>query len=300
MSAREMTTVRRRCDQPSVSPPARIAQSSRWSLPRNILLAALVCASSLASHTVAAAAEATELIESATAAYATAQAATGRRQRLEGFRQAESLFAAAVATGAHNTALYTNLGNAALSAEHLGPAVLAYRRALKLDPDNHKALANLTHARSLLPAWVPRPGEQGILDTFFFWEGSLTDAERSRAAALAFALAAALLAISSFWQLGWLRLAALLPALAWAALGLSAYWIGDARQNGAVLIAAETVARSSDSIHAASRFADPLPGGTEVRILESRPGWSKVQLGQSGEAWLPAGSLETVRASKES
>jgi tetratricopeptide (TPR) repeat protein len=246
-------------------------------------------------HALADDGDSSELAGKALQAYEAAQAATGRRERLEGFRRAEGLFAATVEAGAHNAALYTNLGNAALSAEHLGRAVLAYRRALALDPDNHKALANLTHARSLLPAWVPRPAEQGILDTFFFWEGSLTDGERSRIGAVAFLLASALVAVAAFWNLPLARLAALLPLLVWAALGLSARWVDDSRHNSAVLVSAETVAKSSDSIHAASRFSEPLPGGTEVHIIEKRRDWYQVRIGKDAQAWVPTGGVEPIQ-----
>jgi len=52
--------------------------------------------------------------------YTQTQVATGRDQRL---------FEHAAAQGARSVDLYTNLGNAALQAERLGPAILAYRRA---------------------------------------------------------------------------------------------------------------------------------------------------------------------------
>jgi len=69
-------------------------------------------------------------IEEAVASYGRALDTPERDRRLEGFRRAERLFARVAADAPANPALQTNLGNAALQAEHLGTAVLAYRRAL--------------------------------------------------------------------------------------------------------------------------------------------------------------------------
>ena len=98
--------------------------------------------------------------------------------------------------GGANADLYANAGTAALQAERLGPAVLAFRRALALDPDHTTSQRNLAHARTLLPAWVPKVGSDSVFDTFFFWHRSLSTFERSAAAAVCFLLAA--LAIANY------------------------------------------------------------------------------------------------------
>ena len=91
--------------------------------------------------------------------------------------------------GMESADLYANWGTSALQAEHLGVAVLAFRQALRLDPDHARALQNLNHARTLLPSWVPHPSHAGLWDSFFFWHRSLSVVEREVIAALAFLLA---------------------------------------------------------------------------------------------------------------
>jgi tetratricopeptide (TPR) repeat protein len=122
-----------------------------------------------------------ELLEEAVQEYRTALDSTNREERIQKFRHAEMLFTRLAegdgkipASSIHNADLYVNLGNAAMGAERLGPAILAYRRALLLDPDHHRARQNLAHARTLLPDWVPCPEEGGLLDTFFAWSGRLS------------------------------------------------------------------------------------------------------------------------------
>ena len=151
-----------------------------------------------------------EMLEEAIREYQAALDCPTRDARLERFQRAELLFAGVIEAASNRDGrstpagcspeLLVNAGNAALGAEHLGPAVLAYRRALSLDPDHRRARQNLHHARSLLPDWVPRPEEGGWLDTFFAWNTRMSSAERRSLAALMFVAAAGLFAASLRWR----------------------------------------------------------------------------------------------------
>ena len=236
------------------------------------------------------------LISQGIDAYAEGQALTDRDARLAAFGRSEALFMEAARRGDGNADLYANAGTAALQAERLGPAILAFRRALAIDPDHPRANRNLTHARTLLPAWVPRlSGESDVLDTFFFWHRSLSTAERAGISALSFMLAAIFLAVGVRWRSRLARGLALVPALGW--LGLIASLlveVGGGRSNDAVITVEETVARASDSANAPARFADPLPGGTEVEVIETRDRWARIRLANGREAWVGRQSLGRV------
>jgi hypothetical protein len=239
-----------------------------------------------------------EQLEQAIASYRAALDTSERDSRLEGFRNAERLFSRIAAGGASNPELYTNLGNAALQAERLGAAVLAYRRALAIDPDHPRAVQNLEYVRTLLPEWVPKPESGGLLDSFFFWHKTLARSDRSLGAAIAFAVAALLLAAAVSFGQAALRTAAILPALVWAALIASvAVDVGGARLDEAVVIADEAVARAADSALAPSTLPAPLPGGVEVRILERRSPWIRIRLANGRDAWVAESALMTVTES---
>jgi tetratricopeptide (TPR) repeat protein len=234
-------------------------------------------------------------LEEAIASYRAALDTSERSSRLAGFRNAERLFSRITAGGASNPELYTNLGNAALQAEHLGAAVLAYRRALAIDPDHPRAVQNLEYARTLLPEWVPKPEPGGLLDSFFFWHKTLARSDRSLGAAIAFGFAALLLAAAIAFRQTALRTAAILPALVWAGLIASvAVDVGSARLDEAVVIADETVARAADSTLAPSTLPAPLPGGVEVRILERRSPWIRIRLANGRDAWVAESALTMV------
>lgn len=218
-----------------------------------------------------------------------------RDPRLEEFRHSQRLFGSLVGQGIETADLYTNLGNAALQAEDLGGAILAYRRALRLDADHLRALQNLDHARSQLPSWVPRPQPAGVLDSLFFWHRTVSVELRELLAAGCFALGSLLVAAGIRTRQSALRHAAVLPGLAWGLLVGSLLLDpgGDGRDE-AVVTVSETVARAADSALAPSAFSQPLPGGVELRILEERVPWLRVRLANGRDAWLKQSSVARI------
>lgn len=249
----------------------------------------------LAGSPVMAATTDADWLEQAIASYRTALDTSQRDLRLEGFRHAERLFSRVANGSARNPELYTNWGNAALQAEHLGTAVLAYRRALVLDPDHSRAVQNLDFARTLLPEWVPAPSTGGVLDTFFFWHRTLTRSDRALGAAFGFAVAALLVAGAIRFQRIWLRNVAIVPGLLWLVLLASVAIDRSATAlDEAVITADEAVARAADSALAPSTLPAPLPEGVEVRILERRSPWLRIRLANGRDAWVAESALTLV------
>jgi tetratricopeptide (TPR) repeat protein len=259
-----------------------------FALPCLALLAALLT-SSLAL------ADAADYIDPAIAAYREAMESTERDERLERFRRAERLFDAAIDSAGGSAELYANLGNASLQAERLGPAVLAYRRALLLDPSQGRARQNLRHARGLLPEWVPTPPEASAFDSFFLWHRTASRADRLNGAAVAFAVAILSLAASIAFGRVAPRYAAGLAGAIWLAL-LASLAFDPAREadREGVVVAHDVLARAADSINAPSRFGEPLPSGTELHILEDRGGWLQIELYNGRNAWVVSSAVERV------
>jgi tetratricopeptide (TPR) repeat protein len=230
-------------------------------------------------------------LEQALAAYREAQATSAQAERPAAFARAERLFSAA-ATGGASADLWTNVGTAALQAEHLGSAILAYRRALALDPDHRHAQQNLAHARTLLPAWVPRPESGGFLDSLVAWQHAMSPGERRGAAALAFFAGAAMLGAALAGGSTALRVFSIVPWIAWALLLTSG--LADTGAKSWVIAGAEAVARAADSRNAPARFAEALPAGTEVTIAETRGEWTRIVLADGRDAWVATGSVAVV------
>ncbi len=235
-----------------------------------------------------------ETLDLAIDAYTRALHTEHRDPRLEEFRRAQRLFASLSDQGVRSPALFTNLGNAALQAEDLGAALLAYRRALLLDADHPRALQNLEHARTLLPPWIPRPESAGVLDSLFFWHRTVPAPLRTLLAAVCFAIAALGVAASIRFEQAALRNAAILPGLAWALIVGAAALDAGAGAEDAGVVTREAVARAADSALSPSAFPQPLPPGVELRILEQRDPWLRVRLANGRDAWLPAFNVRRV------
>lgn len=230
----------------------------------------------------------------ALAQYATALEEPDRDVRLALFARAEDGFDAVIQAGAKNAALYTNLGHAALQAEHIGRAVLAYHRALGFDPDAAAAQQNLVHIRGLFPSWVPRPKSVDEARPLLFYR-QFSSTDRASLAALCFALAAASLAISVRRQEGAWRGIAILGGVAWALVVASIVFDStEDRTRLAVLTADEVLARSADSRLAALAYPDPLPGGVEVEILEERAEWARIRLYNGRDVWVSRSTVTRV------
>lgn len=239
--------------------------------------------------------ETLELLDRAVEYYTGALETNDRGARLEGFRNAERLFAAAASQADATPELQVNLGNAALAAERLGPAILAYRRALLVEPTHPRAGQNLDHARSLLPNWVPRPEPAGLLASGPLLRQVSDPSNLPFVAAALFAAAALLFAVGLRGDRGGLRLWAAVFALGWLALLVwGALSAGGSGPRSAVVIADEATARSADSALAPVALPRPLPGGAEVRWIESRAPWARVRLANGRDVWLLESGLALV------
>jgi SH3-like domain-containing protein len=52
--------------------------------------------------------------------------------------------------------------------------------------------------------------------------------------------------------------------------------------------------RSADSAGAPLAFANPLPAGTEVAIVEDRDNWVRIVLADGSRGWMTASAIERV------
>lgn len=230
--------------------------------------------------------------ESARQQYQLALAETDRLQRVRLFTAAEQAWRALAAAHPQAPGLQADWGNAALGAQDAGRAVLAYRRALRAAPGNERARANLDWLRSRLPIWLPRPAS-GTLDSLLFWRGRFTPAQLHLGAAVAFAIGLLALAPWSARQPRWLRPLGAGLLLAWATAAASALAADDG-DRAAVVVHDGSVLRSADSTGAAPAFAEALPAGTEVTMVEARESWLRVSLADGTRGWLRASAVERV------
>jgi hypothetical protein len=195
-------------------------------------------------------------------------------------------------SGVHNAALYRNQGNASLLTGDVSRAILAYRRGLRLDPNNRHMRANLAYARdqviysstdgfarppsSWWPQWLPR-----LTPSLTFW------------------------ILIVFYSLTWI-------GLAWSWISPSERrreltWLGLA---GSVLFAAilivqvremradaehplVVIAEDKTYLHTGNNdlyphaYETPLNRGVEARLLQMRGSWLQIELTGGQVGWVP-------------
>jgi tetratricopeptide (TPR) repeat protein len=202
-------------------------------------------------------------------------------------------YAALAAEGQGGATLHLNRGNALLRAGRRGEAIASYLRALREDPLDADAAANLALARAAAgdrAAGPPRP-------------------LRSRVAARTPDLAAAA-ALAVPWTLLWLALgarrvsrrararrwlgAASLALAAAAGLGAALLAARDAERSRAAAVVVVPSAPARERPEAALRAAFEVAEGTELDLLEVRGDHARVRLGSGREGWVPLGALERV------
>jgi len=184
-------------------------------------------------------------------------------------------------------ALFYNQGNAWMRAGERGRAIAAYRQAKRYRPRDPYLDANLRNAL----AGRDVGSGTSIADYIFFWQDSLSFAEKLTLTTclLALTLAASL---GKWWQrhrVLFRRVSAALAVLSvLLAISTARDWQRFERTTHGVVVADESTARKGNSDNYEPAFTEPLAEGTEFTLLDSRDDWLHVRLGASGDGWIAA------------
>ena len=253
----------------------------------------LLLMGSLLTISIGATAIADTLTE-AVASYQSAMQSSDRQERINGFRRAELLFRKAIedSGGAANGDLYANLGTACLSGEQIGPAIVAYRKALQLNPQHDQSRKNLTYARELLPSWARKSDSNSPLNIF---RSNASARLLRHTAGVCFVACCLMFGSAIYWRLGFLRMLAVFPLVAWLTITIGLFAL---KSNAveAVVIRDDVIARSADSHNSSQLFGGSLPSGAEVFVLEERGDWARISLADKS-AWIPRSAMEIVAGS---
>lgn len=245
--------------------------------------------------------DARSLLEQADASYAEGveRFSTDRAASIDAFARSASL-SKLVATemGARRApaALMYNIGNAALLSGEAGEAVLWYKRAERLAPNDSDVRTNLAAAREKVGSTASVRPKDSVLD-------QLTIIEFAPPAARFWTAAAGLTAM---WTLALWRLfgATRRPSrLGVAACGVIGVLAGASlaprelrlREPTEAVVLRETTGRAGpDEGTYEPKPASPLKAGTEVRVVEERGSWTLVELGDGTRSWVLGKAVERV------
>jgi len=198
--------------------------------------------------------------------------------------------------GVRNGKLFYNIGNIHFRLGDLGRAILSYRRAEQLIPNDPKLRQSLDTARARTPDKIEPRQRTRVLHTLFFWHYDLTARVRLIAFVVLFWVLWVLAAVRLFrpggaprWAIG---LAAVLALALLASLAVE--WATAARHEPGVVLADEVVARKGDADTYQPSFKEPLHAGAEFELLENRGQWLHVELADGRRCWLPAAAVGLV------
>lgn len=254
--------------------------------------AVLLIAATFATVHVARADDSAEQLTAARATYTQALAEQDRARRTRGFAQAESAFRALADSYPDRPDLLADWGNAALGAQDIGHATLAYRRALAIDTTHKRARTNLSWLRSQAPSWLPQPAEESAIDSLLAWHEAVRLPTRHIIAALALALLLGLLAPWSTRRVLRRRLA-LVPLTVWL-LVTGSLLVEPNVKDDAVVVVDGVELRSADSLGAPRAFPNPLVAGVEVTVVDTRENWTRVAMADGTTGWLQAHAAQRV------
>lgn len=210
------------------------------------------------------------------------------------YDEAERGYAAVAALGLESAELYFNRGNANLRQGRLGPAILNFKRALRLDPGLDDATANLAYARRRTVDSQATAGE----DPFPWLTRLRPGPERASTLFLLLLNASALLfAGRRLWRGGPPVLGSLFGLAAMATLFAGLLFVLERRADDAaqeaVVQAPSVEARSGPGEENTVAFV--VHEGTEVRVVRESNGWIEIGLGTELKGWVPPSSVERVQ-----
>ena len=240
------------------------------------------------------------LTVSASAAAAAGSAAEGLFAEGNGlyrkgeFAAARQRYLAAAETGVRDARLFYNLGNACFKDGRLGEAVVWYERALRLDPRDEDARANLQFARRVKRDQEPEDagGLGSALYALYLWP-TLNELVLAVTLCLVAGFAAASWRIVRGGGAACVALLVLCAGGAAAAGGWTATRVHrHVLLQEAVLTVDEGTARSGPGARETPVFV--VHEGTKVTVERREGDWLLVRLGNGLGGWLPVSAVTAI------
>ena len=244
-------------------------------------------------NAVAKPADADALIQQADAAYSK-----------DNFAQAEALYLAAMKLGGSSSALFYNIGNTYYRQGNLAKAIVCYERALRLDPTNAEAKANLDFVNGKITDKQIDSGS--YMDSV--WQGTVGLFKADTWAVIAlvlFAIFLGLVAVYLFSSAVTVKKAGFFGGLIVFIVTVCTVIISFAAANrindhsqAIILPPSAQLSTSPREARNQSEEAFLLHEGTKVEIIDSiatpsEGKWYEVMVGRGDRAWIKGAHLRT-------
>ncbi len=219
------------------------------------------------------------------------------------FAQAANGFDKVVKSGVSNGKLLYNLGNAQVQAKQIGSGIGSYLQAQRIMPGDSQLQSNLAHARTLVKDRFDSGGGILMEDVSDWWHlisfnsrltlaGIFWIAAWSIAAFLLHQPTAArhetarVLVRRAAWGLA--MCGVILGATVVSDITAAQLWPQGVTTSDGVMV------RKGNGDGFDPQFAEPLSQGVEFRVLQRRPGWLLIRLGDGKSGWISATQATTA------
>ncbi|MBU2513075.1 tetratricopeptide repeat protein [bacterium] len=226
-----------------------------------------------------------------------AQGQSGEQKRMNMLKAAGQFEALVEEQGIENGYLYYNIGNAYHEAGEKGKAILYYLKAKRLIPGFTDLNYNLGIAREGIH--VPEGKKiwwDDIKKGILFWHYLLDYDTRRIILICSFSFIWIFLTISivlrSFLLRGGVILSLILSVLFGGSYLVSAYQIHFIKSG--VITKQQSIVRKGPGKTYGKFYDQPLPGGTEFRIMETQGEWWKIKLQNDDELWIKSDEAGTI------
>jgi len=195
-----------------------------------------------------------------------------------------------------NGKLYYNIGNAYFRIGDIGRAILHYRRAQQLIPNDVNLQQNLNYARSKRIDQIEEQQQKKILKTLLFWHYDFSAKTRLLVFTICVTVFCLVASLRLFWKKsGFLWFMGISVVLALLLLGSLVFQAQSQSGNtDGVILADEVIARKGNSETYQPSFETPLHAGTEFELIEKREDWYQINLPDGRKCWLPQYSVGLI------
>jgi len=206
--------------------------------------------------------------------------------------------------GGHKSAgLYYNLANSLVRLGRIGPAIVNYRRALRLEPGNERIQRNLEFARSRVETPIPSAPLSQFTQTVFSWHHNTAFSSRLVLAVCGYVMFWLLLMVARQFSLRatwltWMKwtIAAFTIAV-WTSVAVERFHRMHTTEG--VLTTNNVVLRKGYGENYDPQLDRPLSEGVEVLIRETREDvegkeWFYVELSDGKGGWLRADQCSII------
>jgi tetratricopeptide (TPR) repeat protein len=213
-----------------------------------------------------------------------------------GYDSAAAYYEKIVESGMNNSTVYYNLGNAYFRLKKVGPAILAYEKAQRLDPNDPDIAANIKFANASIVDRLPVP-EKGFVEAALWRVHTLFPLGTQL-----WLVFAGLLLLSGFFSIGlfssrnvrlWMvylsSLTAAVVLVEGVSLGYKIYHEESAVY--AVVLTSSTDALSEPN---GSKVLFTIHEGTKLRMRKSLDQWALVSLPNGVSGWIESSALGRI------